>query len=79
VTASSTILPTCFRVLRSIYTTVVLTGDVNIHFEINCDPSAVNFDAILSSSSFSQHVTASTHEAGNLLDVIITSMVANSC
>ena len=51
---------------------IVITGDLNIHFENNSDPSTVQIQQLLGSCTFVQHINTPTHSLGGVLDVVIT-------
>jgi len=51
---------------------LLLLGDLNIHLERECDVHTVEFNELLESFDMCQLVTVATHNAGGLLDVIIT-------
>ena len=51
---------------------LVLTGDFNIHVNIESDSDAVRFLDLLSSMGFQQHISFPTHISGNTLDLLIS-------
>ena len=51
---------------------VVITGDLNIHFDVLDDVHTVKFVDLLESVGFIQHVVGPTHNKGHTLDVVIT-------
>jgi len=51
---------------------LVLTGDFNIHVNIESDSDAVRFLDLLSSMGLQQHIGFPTHISGNTLDLLIS-------
>ena len=54
---------------------LVITGDLNIHFDSTSSPNTLRFNDLISGHGISQLVSSPTHEKGHILDVI---MVRNS-
>ncbi len=53
------------------YGRIIVNGDFNIHVN-KTDPKAMHFLHILDSLELTQHVTVSTHNLGNTLDIVIS-------
>ncbi|XP_029202851.2 uncharacterized protein LOC114967028 [Acropora millepora] len=51
---------------------LLITGDFNIHVNVAGDPNRLKLLELLETMGLRQHVTTSTHESGNTLDLIIT-------
>ena len=51
---------------------VIFTGDFNIHVNNKDDLDKVAFDEFLECMNLDQHVTCATHKSGNTLDLILT-------
>ena len=60
------------EVLATFNSQLVITGDLNIHFEDPTNNATVQVNRILSSLALVQHVDVPTHNRGGFLDVIIT-------
>ncbi|XP_072172352.1 uncharacterized protein [Diadema setosum] len=54
---------------------LVITGDLNIHFDNTSSPNTLRFNDLISGHGISQLVSSPTHDKGHILDVI---MVRNS-
>ncbi|XP_071491907.1 uncharacterized protein [Diadema antillarum] len=54
---------------------LVITGDLNIHFDNTSSPITLRFNDLISGHGISQLVSSPTHDKGHILDVI---MVRNS-
>ncbi|XP_071492587.1 uncharacterized protein [Diadema antillarum] len=54
---------------------LVITGDLNIHFDNTSAPNTLRFNDLISGHGISQLVSSPTHDKGHILDVI---MVRNS-
>ena len=50
----------------------VIAGDFNVHMNRPTDPPTSKFIDILNTFSLEQYIKSSTHEAGNILDLVIT-------
>ena len=50
----------------------MILGDVNIHLDVEVNPTTVKFRQTLDNHSLVQHVTGLTHIGGHTLDVVIT-------
>lgn len=50
----------------------ILCGDLNFHLEDNTNVQANKFKTLLKSQAFVQHVQVPTHNAGGILDVVLT-------
>ena len=50
----------------------VIAGDFNVHMNRPTDPPTSKFIDILHTFSLEQYIKSSTHEAGNILDLVIT-------
>ena len=51
---------------------LIISGDLNIHVNNLASDDAVFFNEAMSSLGLKQHVTHSTHQAGNILDLVLT-------
>ena len=51
---------------------LLITGDLNIHVDVQGDSDAIKFLDLLDSLGLAQHVRTSTHQLGHILDLIIT-------
>ena len=51
---------------------LLITGDFNIHVNVAGDPNRLKLLELLETMGLRQHVTTSTHESGNTLDLIVT-------
>jgi len=51
---------------------VVVCGDFNVHVDRSDDVNAARLDQLLQSFGCIQHVTEPTHNAGHILDLVIT-------
>ena len=65
-------ISTLFELLVTYSLPVIVTGDVNIHFERSKDSDTMKLVQILDSFDFEQFVKSPTHYLGGVLDVIIT-------
>ena len=65
-----------FRSLLEQYVTdsssLLITGDFNLHVDNNLDKSSQDFLALIGSFNLKQHVCSPTHRAGHILDLLIT-------
>ena len=65
-----------FRSLLEQYVTdsssLLITGDFNLHVDNNLDKSSQDFLALIDSFNFKQHICSLTHRAGHILDLLIT-------
>ena len=52
--------------------TPILCGDFNIHIEDSQDSIAQRFESLYESKGFLQHIDVATHNAGGILDLILT-------
>ncbi|XP_048578893.1 uncharacterized protein LOC125560696 [Nematostella vectensis] len=57
---------------------LVLTGDFNIHVNIDSDNDAARFLDLLSSMGLQQHINFPTHISGNTLDLLISRTLDSS-
>ena len=55
----------------------LLVGDFNIHVDDIRNKDAMNFVEMLESAGLQQHVTVATHQAGHILDLIISRKIDN--
>lgn len=51
---------------------LLITGDCNLHVNSNLDKSSQDFLALIDSFNLKQHVCSPTHRAGHTLDLLIT-------
>ena len=51
---------------------VTITGDINVHLNVDGDTHRTKLNDILASFDFVQRVSTPTHDRGGLLDVVIT-------
>ena len=51
---------------------LLITGDFNLHVHNNVDKSSQDFLALIDSFNLKQHVCSPTHTAGHILDLLIT-------
>ena len=51
---------------------LLITGDFNLHVDNNLDKSSQDFLALIDSFNLKQHVCSPTHRAGHTLDLLIT-------
>ena len=51
---------------------LLITGDFNIHMDVEDDTDAVRLRGLLESTGLKQHVTVPTHISGHTLDLVIT-------
>ena len=51
---------------------IIITGDFNLHVDVDDDSKARDFTNLLNSMDFSQHVSGPTHSHGHTLDLLIT-------
>ena len=51
---------------------VLILGDFNIHIDNTSDPSTKAFLQTLETFDLQQHVNVATHEAGHILDLVVT-------
>ena len=51
---------------------VIITGDLNFHFDNVNDADSVRFNGTLEARGLVQHVVGSTHKKGHTLDVVST-------
>ena len=51
---------------------LLITGDFNLHIDNNLDKSSQDFLALIDSFNLKQHVCSPTHRAGHSLDLLIT-------
>ena len=65
-----------FRSLLEQYVTdsssLLITGDFNLHVDNNLDKSSQDFLALIDSFNFKQHICSLTQRAGHILDLLIT-------
>lgn len=57
------------------YDKVIINGDLNIHFNKKTDSKTLELINLLDSFGLTQHITDSTHQRGNTLDLVITAGV----
>ena len=57
--------------------TIVITGDFNLHVNDSYAPHVTNFIALLDAFNIRQHVREPTHAIGHTLDLIITVTTAS--
>ena len=50
----------------------VLAGDFNVHWDSTENSEAVSFSDLVTAPGFKQHITVPTHDAGHILDLLIT-------
>ena len=53
---------------------VIITGDLNIHFEDELDARKARMMMLIGAFGYTQHVRSSTHNKGGILDVVIIKM-----
>ena len=58
---------------------VTITGDINIHLNVDGDVHRAKLNDILAAFDLTQHVTMPTHDRGGLLDVVITAAADVLC
>ena len=51
---------------------LLITGDFNLHVDNNLDRSSQDFLALIDSFNLKQHVCSPTHRAGHILDLLMT-------
>ena len=57
---------------------LIILGDFNIRMDNNTeDPQCIQFNDLLESHNLTQFVKTETHEAGHILDLIISRKVSN--
>ncbi|XP_072020235.1 uncharacterized protein [Amphiura filiformis] len=65
-----------FHTLMDFYvlhkSSLIITGDFNIHMDVPDDPETIQFVDVLSSYELLQHVTEPTHYLGHMLDLVIS-------
>ncbi|KAM8724111.1 uncharacterized protein AB9X84_003914 [Acanthopagrus schlegelii] len=61
--------------VRETHSSIIVTGDFNIHVNEERRSYTDEFDFLLWINNFTQHLEEPTHEAGNTLDLVITSNV----
>ena len=50
---------------------LLITGDLNLHVDNNLDKSSQDFIALIESFNFKQHICSPTHRAGHILDLLM--------
>ena len=56
----------------SMYSNLLIIGDINLHLDVRLDPHAFKFQQLLEAYDLSQHVVGATHNLSHTLDVLIT-------
>ena len=56
----------------SMYSNLLIIGDINLHLDVRLDPHAFKFQQLLEAYDLSQHVVGATHSLSHTLDVLIT-------
>ena len=62
----------CYRLSQSLCLPVTITGDINVHLNVDGDTHRTKLNDILAAFDFVQCMSMPTHDRGGLLDVVIT-------
>ena len=60
-------------------TSVIITGDFNIHVNDRHDADKLAFDELLDCLNLQQYVTCPTHQSGNTLDLLLNVLISFYC
>ena len=59
-------------IIHANYDICIISGDFNLHVDVEANHQAKEFTDMLGSMDFTQHITGPTHKRGHTLDLVIT-------
>ena len=59
-------------IIHANYDNCIISGDFNLHVDVEANHQAKEFTDMLGSMDFTQHITGPTHKRGHTLDLVIT-------